>query len=394
VIKFVKRTIKLALLLCVLTVGITFVNNETDLLSEFSRYMPEFGWAENVENFSKKLSEYTGDWPTFEQMYASVEKSIRGSEDIAVNEYIKDSPMLSFYTDETIGVKTEVDSVTLYGKVSDEEKVNFIAIFSDSEGNKLSQTSFAVDFDNEFSKKLSYPETESNRLELSVYYCPKAYGEYRSWVIEYLYFERDVSGFWALSKSDVYENNISLYETEKSIKNSTSSSSDIVSDNTDLIRFTSEIVKGAESDYDKLLAIHNWICDNIYYDEDAVKKGEFPSYNPIEVINSRRAVCKGYAYLFAAMARSQGIGCTIVSGYALGIDGKYDWRSVGETKTQNHAWNEAYADGRWVIIDTTWDCGNKIENNKLISDGTSHIYFDANLKYFSANHKIMQYIYR
>lgn len=392
--KFFKRIVKLVVLLSLIVIGLTFVNNETDLLSDFSRYMPDAKFAPKVEDFSVSLAKYTGDWPTFEQMYASARKTIRGKEDIAVNEYIKDSPMLSFYADETIGVKTDEDGVTLYGRVSDENKVNFVAIFTDDNGENLSQTSFAVDFDNEFSKKLTFPDTDSEKLELSVYYSPKAYGEYRSWVIEYLYFKRDVSGLFELCDSKVFDENVVLYETEKSIKDSLVSSADILSDNPDLINFTNEVVGDADTDYEKLLAIHDWICNNIYYDEDALKKDSYPSHNPIDVINTRRTVCKGYAYLFAAMARTQNIPCTVVSGYALGIDGKYDWRDVGDTKTQNHAWNEAYADGRWIIVDTTWDCGNKIENNKMISDGTSHIFFDANIRYFSSNHKIMQYIYR
>ena len=72
------------------------------------------------------------------------------------------------------------------------------------------------------------------------------------------------------------------------------------------------------------------------------------------------------------MLRSIGIPCNIVSGYALGIDGVDTWAELTDTKTQNHAWNEVYIDGRWVIVDTTWDCGNKIVNGEKTKEGTPY----------------------
>ncbi len=394
--KLFKRIIKLFVLLSITLILLTFLNNETDILSDFERYVPDFKYSYIVEDFSNKLSSATGGWPTFEQMYADVTKHLRGAEDIAVNEYIKDSPLVSFYPNETIGIRAEADSVTVYGKTNDEKKVNFVAIFNDDKGDKLSQTSFAADSDMEFSKKIPYPETSSDRISLGIYYSPKAYGEYRSWSIEYLYFVRDASGVFAPEESEVYSSNTKLYESEKSIKNSLRASGDILSSNEDLKAFTEQIISNAnaKTDYEKILAIHDWICDNIYYDQDSLTRGQYPPYNPIEVINTKRGVCKGFAYLFASMTRSCNIPCTIVSGYALGIDGIYDWQGVSSSNEQNHAWNEAYVDGRWVIVDTTWDCGNKIENSELISEGTSHIFFDANLRYFSNNHKIVQYFYK
>jgi len=38
---------------------------------------------------------------------------------------------------------------------------------------------------------------------------------------------------------------------------------------------------------------------------------------------------------------------------------------IKDTKT-NHAWNEAFVDGKWIILDTTWDSFNYYENRKYI----------------------------
>lgn len=54
-----------------------------------------------------------------------------------------------------------------------------------------------------------------------------------------------------------------------------------------------------------------------------------------------------------------------------------------------HAWNEAYADGRWIILDTTWDSQNRYENG-IFSEAKpcSTIYFDPSLEAFSESHRI------
>jgi transglutaminase/protease-like cytokinesis protein 3 len=77
----------------------------------------------------------------------------------------------------------------------------------------------------------------------------------------------------------------------------------------------------------------------------------------------------------------------------LGVGADTDWTAQTiATDEQNHAWNEVYVDGRWVIVDTTWDCVDRIENGELISGSeVSHLYFDANPEFFSANHKILEY---
>jgi transglutaminase/protease-like cytokinesis protein 3 len=83
----------------------------------------------------------------------------------------------------------------------------------------------------------------------------------------------------------------------------------------------------------------------------------------------------------------------VVSGYALGVGEDTEWTEKSIiTDYQNHAWNEVYVGGRWVIVDTTWDTANKIENG-VMSKGeeVSHLYFDSNLQFFSQTHKILEY---
>ncbi|MDR0957642.1 MAG: transglutaminase domain-containing protein, partial [Clostridiales bacterium] len=111
-------------------------------------------------------------------------------------------------------------------------------------------------------------------------------------------------------------------------------------------------------------------------------------------LKNRRSVCQGYASLVAAMLRAVDIPAKVISGYALGVSADSGWSdSVILSETTNHAWNEAFIDNRWVIIDATWDSGNKWENGtKTESTGMLfRKYFDPTLVAFSVDHKIKDY---
>ncbi|MDD2447654.1 MAG: stalk domain-containing protein [Tissierellia bacterium] len=150
-----------------------------------------------------------------------------------------------------------------------------------------------------------------------------------------------------------------------------------------------EIIKDAKSNYDKLIKINDWIAQNIYYNWDGYLAGEHGRTDPYGTLEARKSVCQGYAELTNVMLRSIGIPSRLVSGHALGVSasGNY-WDSVNHTDS-NHAWNEAFVDGRWIILDTTWNSGNKYEDGIYKEGAMGYRYFDPNLEVFSYNHKIM-----
>lgn len=90
------------------------------------------------------------------------------------------------------------------------------------------------------------------------------------------------------------------------------------------------------------------------------------------------------------MLRSAGIPSRLITGHALGVSasGGY-WKDVDHTKS-NHAWNDAYVDNRWIIIDTTWNSGNKYENEIFKKDSIKYRYFDPSLEAYSYTHKILE----
>lgn len=133
-----------------------------------------------------------------------------------------------------------------------------------------------------------------------------------------------------------------------------------------------EICAGLSSDYEKLKAIYSWVAENITYDYDYFygKKSKL-TYLPEDVLDSRLTVCEGYSRLTQALIQAQGIPALCVSGSADGIRG---W--------EDHSWNLAYADGRWIYLDTTW--GSPSVGN---SETINYDWFDPAALYFSFTHK-------
>lgn len=399
--KFIKRFIYFIVILFICAI---FVNAKTDFFYNISTYIPVLSkyplTTKVISDLSKSIADITSMIPTPSEIMATLrnEELPIDPEDVASNAYISDSPMLTFYPHENISVMLDEDNdyINIFGMVANSSKRHLIITFSDSVNQELDQVSISCDTSNHFNKKVPIPHTEYNTLKLSVFAGPKEFGQFTSWVLNVITLIRDENGLWAVQQSPVYENNKFMYEKDKSISEALKSTPSIQSDNPSIKALAIQIASNYQSDYDKALAIHDWICSNIYYDEDNLNSGETIPYYATDVINNQKAVCLGFATLYAALCRSIDIPCNVVSGYALGIGEDIDWSELTiNTDYQNHAWNEVYVENRWVIVDTTWDTQNKIQSGEWITGSDiSHLYFDSNLQFFSQNHKIIEYTKR
>lgn len=136
-------------------------------------------------------------------------------------------------------------------------------------------------------------------------------------------------------------------------------------------QLANSLCEDAQNQGDALHNIYRWIVDNISYDEEKAQAlvnatGYIPS--PDETLSSKRGICFDYASLAAAMLRSQGIPCKIVTG-TVSPDNIY------------HAWNLVYIDGTWIgagvdveqntwtRIDTTFAAGS---GSNYVGDGTNY----------------------
>ena len=102
--------------------------------------------------------------------------------------------------------------------------------------------------------------------------------------------------------------------------------------------------------YLRVKALHDYVADRIAYDAPAYfGRSPFPPQDAQTVFQTRKAVCAGYAKLLEALGKA--IGEEIV--YVVG-----DSRSqISDKGGGGHAWNAAKIEGRWYLIDATWDSG-------------------------------------
>lgn len=128
-----------------------------------------------------------------------------------------------------------------------------------------------------------------------------------------------------------------------------------------IIAASEQITSGLEHDYEKAKAISKWVSENIKYDYEQYygtkPYEEYSSAVAEDVLETRLTTCEGYANLTVALLNAQGIPAIVEDGLA-GEDG--DWGG--------HAWNEAYVDGRWILIDTVYGPSFDMDLNSFAKD--------------------------
>lgn len=94
----------------------------------------------------------------------------------------------------------------------------------------------------------------------------------------------------------------------------------------------------------RVKAIHDYVADRIAYDLSTSN----PGAQEADVVFARRsAVCAGYAKLAVALGKVTGDEILYVVGLA----------RTDKVGGEGHAWNAAKIEGRWYLMDITWDAG-------------------------------------
>ena len=132
--------------------------------------------------------------------------------------------------------------------------------------------------------------------------------------------------------------------------------------------------------------------DNLYYDYDyderKLKDVFDVYYKAPDVIEHRITICAGYVNLLQALIQAQDIPCIQVRDQAPSGASFTEENYYGEDFSHVHV--EAFVNGRWIVMDPTWDSINKYENGEFQYE-TPHIrFFDATPAYFAYTHKLLK----
>ena len=95
------------------------------------------------------------------------------------------------------------------------------------------------------------------------------------------------------------------------------------------------------SEYEKVLKIHDYICDHVDYDYENLEDDTYTlKYSAYAAIINGTAVCQGYAVLFYRMCKDVGLSVRYISGKGNG---------------GNHGWNIVRIGSVYYNVDCTWD---------------------------------------
>lgn len=120
------------------------------------------------------------------------------------------------------------------------------------------------------------------------------------------------------------------------------------------------------SDYEKELALHDYLVTHCKYSKITSKPPESDIYRAYGALVDGDAVCNGYAEALQLLFMCAGIKSQFVTGTADGID---------------HAWNLVELDGKWYHVDATWD--DPIPDQ---GEDTLHPYFNVTDEIMEESH--------
>lgn len=102
------------------------------------------------------------------------------------------------------------------------------------------------------------------------------------------------------------------------------------------------------SEYDKVVSVHDWLCDNLVYGEN----DDGSDQDIYGALVFKKARCAGYAKAFAYILNKVGVEAHVISGESYNKKGEWI----------EHAWNLIYIDGSPYYFDITWDDENDGDN--------------------------------
>lgn len=98
-----------------------------------------------------------------------------------------------------------------------------------------------------------------------------------------------------------------------------------------------------ESLYNKIATIYNYITEHVVYDFENLEDESYTKkYSAYAALINGTSVCQGYASLLYRLALEAGVDCRVITGVSFG---------------DNHAWNIVGYEGRYYLMDSTWDAG-------------------------------------
>jgi len=112
------------------------------------------------------------------------------------------------------------------------------------------------------------------------------------------------------------------------------------SSNPEIVRAAQKIVTGAPNQLEMVKRIAKFVYKHV-----SNKNYNHGNMSASEVLRTKSGDCTEHSALFAALSRAAGIPAKMVYGVVLNSNGEFFF----------HNWNEVFADGKWISIDSTFN---------------------------------------
>ncbi|GAA0789635.1 hypothetical protein GCM10008909_25630 [Hathewaya limosa] len=149
-------------------------------------------------------------------------------------------------------------------------------------------------------------------------------------------------------------------------------------------RIVKEVIKDGMTDFQKELALHDYIVKNADYNMAGLNKNpiDLEDHNAYGVLILHKGVCESYAKAMQLLLKEVGIECKYATGKS-----KHDGRPGG-----GHAWNMVKLDNEWYNLDATWDDPVSDRNGtNIVVEGSTitpviHTYFNVTDNVLNQDH--------
>ena len=318
---------------------------------------------------------------TFKRLFRSISEAKALEEGRAV------SLLTNFYPEESFRFTVCPTVLLAEGKATaDDMAYLYCTLSCTAHRDKVCDVVEARAKDGTFRIELSLENVKDGTYYFNVFKNSRQNGTFSSYLYNELIVCVEGGEVW-FEVPGAYERNLDV-QTSALKKQYSQPSAMVQSKDKNISALSKQLCTGLNTEYEKAKAIHDWVAENIYYDYDAYEKSTETAVDAVSVLKEKRAVCQGYAYLTAALLRASGIPCRVVVGIAMQSGFYANANDLLATATEeNHAWVQAYVDGRWIHIDSTWSSLNEYRDGEFIKAGmSSSRYFDPSRLFFSFDH--------
>ena len=171
-------------------------------------------------------------------------------------------------------------------------------------------------------------------------------------------------------------------------------------DISNLPQLTYKLTSHLKTDAERFRAIYRWVCANIKNDYSLYLKNKYKrekykddsiAYHKWQtsfrqklfkkLLQKKRTICTGYAYLVKTMSKFANIECELINGY-----GKVSTTDIDSLTLPNHSWNAVKLNGKWYLCDPTWASGIPDPESNRFTFHYNDGFFLTNPELFAVNH--------